>query len=111
LVDERWVLQSVSPRQVEIGPQGAAAQLTLDLPRLPPPATGVPGQASPSPSPAAGVVRVVPVPATLAADNAPPVPPVQMPAGVAPTVPPGVMPGQPQEVQGGPAPVDPGAVR
>jgi general secretion pathway protein C len=110
LVDERWVLQSVSPRQVEIGPQGGAAQLTLDLPRLPPPATGVPGQATgPGPGPAAGVARVVPVPAALAADTAPPVPPVQVPA-----VPAGVMPGQPQDAQagssGGPA-GDPGAVR
>ncbi len=45
-VDARWVLQSVSARQVTLGPAGAPAQLTLDLPQLPPPATGVPGQQS-----------------------------------------------------------------
>lgn len=45
-VDGQWVLQSVTAKGVSLGPAGAAAQLTLDLPQLPPPATGtLPGAA------------------------------------------------------------------
>ncbi|MEX8501075.1 hypothetical protein [Leptothrix ochracea] len=40
LVDGDWVLQSVSARQVRLGPVGQAAVTVLDLPALPPPATG-----------------------------------------------------------------------
>jgi general secretion pathway protein C len=39
-VDGQWVLQAVTAKGVRLGPSGAAAQLTLDLPQLPPPATG-----------------------------------------------------------------------
>lgn len=39
-VDGDWVVQGVTARGVQIGPAGAPAQLTLDLPQLPPPATG-----------------------------------------------------------------------
>jgi general secretion pathway protein C len=39
-VDGQWVLQGVTAKGVSLGPAGAAAQLTLDLPQLPPPATG-----------------------------------------------------------------------
>jgi general secretion pathway protein C len=41
-VDGQWVLQGVTSKGVILGPAGAAAQLTLDLPQLPPPATGIP---------------------------------------------------------------------
>lgn len=45
-VDGQWVLQGVTSKGVSLGPAGAAAQLTLDLPQLPPPATGtLPGAA------------------------------------------------------------------
>jgi general secretion pathway protein C len=40
VVDADWVLQSVSARQVRLGPVGQAAVTVLDLPALPPPATG-----------------------------------------------------------------------
>jgi general secretion pathway protein C len=40
-VDGDWVLQSVSARQVRLGPVGQAAVTVLDLPALPPPATGI----------------------------------------------------------------------
>ena len=39
-VDGQWVLQSVTARSVSLGPAGQPAQVTLDLPQLPPPATG-----------------------------------------------------------------------
>lgn len=39
-VDGQWVLQGVTAKGVSLGPVGAASQLTLDLPQLPPPATG-----------------------------------------------------------------------
>ena len=45
-VDGQWVLQGVTAKGVSLGPAGAAAQLTLELPQLPPPATGtLPGAA------------------------------------------------------------------
>ena len=40
VVDGQWVLQGVTAKGVSLGPAGAASQLTLDLPQLPPPATG-----------------------------------------------------------------------
>lgn len=39
-VDGQWVLQEVTARGVNLGPAGAPAQVMLELPRLPPPATG-----------------------------------------------------------------------
>ena len=52
-VDGQWVLQGVTAKGVSLGPAGAASQLTLDLPQLPPPATGtLPGIAMPGVSPA-----------------------------------------------------------
>lgn len=39
-VDGQWVLQGVTAKGVSLGPPGQPAQLTLDLPQLPPPATG-----------------------------------------------------------------------
>ncbi len=69
LVDGDWVLQSVSARQVRLGPVGQAAVTVLDLPALPPPATGV---LSASAQRAADWLKVLPaVP-----------PPVQPPAAV-----------------------------
>ena len=45
-VDGQWVLQDVTAKGVSLGPAGAASQLTLELPQLPPPATGtLPGVA------------------------------------------------------------------
>lgn len=40
LVDGEWVLQGVTSKGVSLGPAGAPAQVTLELPQLPPPATG-----------------------------------------------------------------------
>jgi general secretion pathway protein C len=40
VVDGEWVLQGVTARGVSLGPAGAPAQVTLELPQLPPPATG-----------------------------------------------------------------------
>lgn len=39
-VDGEWILQTVTQNQVAIGPRGGQAVLVLDLPSLPPPATG-----------------------------------------------------------------------
>ena len=39
-VDGNLVLQKVSQRQIEVGPAGSPASVRLDLPALPPPATG-----------------------------------------------------------------------
>lgn len=39
-VDGQWVLQGVTAKGVSLGPAGQPAQVTLDLPQLPPPATG-----------------------------------------------------------------------
>lgn len=85
-VDSNWVLQSVSARQVTLGPAGAPAQLTLDLPQLPPPATGVPGQQG---------AAAAPAPAGMMPEGMQPVPPIQVP-------PDGVMPGQPPIIQAPP---------
>jgi general secretion pathway protein C len=62
-VDGQWVLQEVTARGVSLGPAGAPAQVTLELPRLPPPATGtlpsavvpMPGAIQPLPGPGTGV--------------------------------------------------------
>lgn len=47
VLDGEWVVQAVTAKGVRIGPAGTPAQLTLDLPQLPPPATGtLPGLAA-----------------------------------------------------------------
>lgn len=51
VVDGDNVLQSVQPRAVSIGPRRGEAKVVLELPPLPPPATGVPGAASGGPPP------------------------------------------------------------
>src|SRR5882724_8063379 len=45
-IDEQWVLQSVSLRSASLGPANGAPAVVLEVPRLPPPATGT----LPSPS-------------------------------------------------------------
>ncbi|MEY2874797.1 MAG: hypothetical protein RLZZ373_2168 [Pseudomonadota bacterium] len=63
-VDGQWVLQGVTARGVSLGPAGAAAQLVLDLPQLPPPATGtLPGAAGAGlPAPSGPLAAGVPLP-------------------------------------------------
>lgn len=46
VVDEGLVVQAVLPRAVAIGPRGGPTTLRLELPALPPPASGTPGQGS-----------------------------------------------------------------
>ncbi len=73
VVDGDQVLQSVQPRGVSIGPRQGQATVTLELPALPPPATGVPSSVS----------AVMPPPASL-------------PAGALPVLPqPGMQPAPP----------------
>ena len=45
VVDGDLVVQQVQPRAVAIGPRGGQVAVSLELPALPPPATGVPGSA------------------------------------------------------------------
>ncbi|MEX8496141.1 hypothetical protein [Sphaerotilus sp.] len=87
-VDGQWVLQGVTAKGVSLGPPGAPAQLTLDLPQLPPPATGI--------LPAAGVLPTsVPGGAIR-----PPGTVVGLPAAAGPLVAPGVPPAvQPPPMQ------------
>jgi general secretion pathway protein C len=80
-VDGQWVLQGVTAKGVSLGPPGAPAQLTLDLPQLPPPATGT--------LPAAFPVEV----------SLPPAAAVGLPAAAGPLVAPGgPSPTLPQEI-------------
>jgi len=97
-VDGEIVLQSVHPRGAALGPRGASPQVQLDLPLLPPPATGRPSAAGfPAPpplpgagmSPAGGQIASVPVPV-------PPPPGVQRGADGPPDAPP-PLPGPAQQ--------------
>jgi general secretion pathway protein C len=73
-VDGEMVLQSVSLRTAAIGPAQGAAALTLEVPRLPAPATGTLAPVSNNAGPTAP--RPAPPPAVPAAQPAPvPVPP------------------------------------
>jgi general secretion pathway protein C len=79
-VDGQWVLQGVTAKGVSLGPPGAPAQITLELPQLPPPATGtlpVAG-APPSVAPGAGI-RPPGAPATPGPQGAPGAPPAMQP--------------------------------
>jgi general secretion pathway protein C len=78
-VDGDLVLQSVQPRAVSIGPRGSEARVSLELPPLPPPATGVPGEAV-SAAPAAVAPPPTPVAPPAAALTAPP-PQLAVPPG------------------------------
>jgi general secretion pathway protein C len=51
VVEGEWVLQSVSARGAQLGPRGGAAAVVLELPPLPPPATGVLGAEGGGPAP------------------------------------------------------------
>lgn len=117
-VDGDWVLQSVTTRQVLIGPPGGPAQVALDLPQLPPAATGTlppAGQMTP-PGAVAGAAGPAGVPVAEPPPMPPPMPPpaVMSPDGTVSAQPPSIQavpPGQEQTgtVTGGPA--DPNQVR
>jgi general secretion pathway protein C len=86
-VDGDLVLQSIESRGVALGPRGAAAQARLDLPPLPPPATG-------SLPPAAGVatqapIGVMPAPPAMAGRSIAPPMPVPAPPAPSASAPPG----------------------
>ncbi|MEY2690080.1 MAG: ral secretion pathway protein, partial [Pseudomonadota bacterium] len=82
-VDGDWVLQAVSQRGAQLGPQGAPVALQLELPALPPAATGSLRGAD-----AGAGVAGVPVPAThpVSPGAQPPAP--MAPAAVADIAPP-----------------------
>jgi general secretion pathway protein C len=71
-IDGDLVLQAVHARGARLGAQGAATQVTLDLPALPPPATG----SFPVAAAGAGAARA-PAIATLPAVMRPVEPPPQ----------------------------------
>lgn len=52
-IEGEWILQTVTQNQVGIGPRGGQALLQLDLPSLPPPATGNLAVAEPGAAPGA----------------------------------------------------------
>lgn len=70
-VDGQWVLQGVTAKGVSLGPAGAVAQLTLELPQLPGPATGTLPHAGALP---AGGVPAAQVPAPMPQQMPQPVP-------------------------------------
>jgi general secretion pathway protein C len=80
VVDGDWLLQGVHARGARLGPRDAPAQLNLELPLLPPPATGVipPGGAAPPP---AGVPPMMGVPPQVEPSMSPnvPAPPFNVP--------------------------------
>jgi general secretion pathway protein C len=82
-VDGETVLRSVQQRGVTLAAGGAAAPLVLELPPLPPPATGVPVSAAAASPPA--------VPGT----SVPPRPMPPAPPGAVPVTAPGTMPSPP----------------
>jgi len=76
-VDGEMVLQAVHARGASLGPRGQAAQVSLELPALPPPSTGtMPGSALPSAVPRARAPIPLPAP-----------PPQAVPAPVEPVLP------------------------
>ena len=82
-LDDGIVLQSVGLRTASLGPANAEPNVMLELPALPPPATGVlppPGAAPPFVPPVAGPV---PAPAMMRPAGLP-VPPIQAPPAVQP---------------------------
>lgn len=100
VLDGEWVVQAVTAKGVRIGPAGAAAQLTLDLPQLPPPATGtLPGLGA-----AGAAGRTVPGQPSQMPTQMPAQPPLQ------PEIQPQIQPPmQPPPLQQQP-PSDPGSV-
>lgn len=86
VVDGEWILQSVTQSQVAIGPRGADAAVRLELPLLPPPATGTLAMAAND----AAAVAQAPAPAPVAAPPVPGMPGASRRAGAgmpAPVVP------------------------
>lgn len=76
-VDGELVLLGVHARGASLGPRGQPAQIDLQLPALPPPATGtMPGSAGISPFPRPALPLPPPVP--------PPLPPIEQPQSVVP---------------------------
>lgn len=90
-IDGDLVLQSVSLRTAAIGPSQGGAALTLEVPRLQPPATGTLPPVVGNPGPAAPAFRPAPAPVPV------PPPPGQAPQAI-PTAPP---PGLPLPREGG----------
>ncbi len=89
LVDGDLVLQSVQSRGAVIGQRGGVSRVTLELPPLPPPATGVPGSVGSAAGPTPGMP--LPMLQGQAAGGPPPVMPPQLavqgfPSGVSPTL-------------------------
>lgn len=70
VVDGAWVLQAVQSRAVQLGPRGGAAAVSLELPALPPPSTGVPG-ALPGSTTVGGFPAAAAVPSPPGAPAAP----------------------------------------
>lgn len=83
VIDGDQVLRAVQQRAVSIGPRRGEPTLTLELPPLPPPATGVPGSpnaAGPSPvAPVIGMPGRVVVPVQPMPPQQPPVAPMPGP--------------------------------
>lgn len=81
-VDGDTVVLSVSARNVALGPRGGAATVALELPALPPPATGTPGGVTGSTLPAGlpGGVGTRPV----MTPPVPPAAPMPVPAAAVP---------------------------
>lgn len=77
VIDGEQVLKSVQPRAVAIGPRNGVATVSLELPPLPPPATGVP-------VPAMGVAAPGAMPTQVFVP--PPGAPVFVPGPTAPSV-------------------------
>lgn len=81
-IDGELVLQAVRARGASLGPRGQPAQLDLELPALPPPATGVlpgvlPGAAPAGPGPRLAVPLAPRLPAAPQGLPAPPPPAAQ----------------------------------
>ena len=94
-LDNDLVLQSVGHRSASIGPSQGERSVLLELPALPPPATGVlPGPGAPAA--AAAPMRMLPPPAQPAQVAVPAAVPVAQPAM------------QPQPVPAAPPPPNPG---
>jgi general secretion pathway protein C len=88
-IDGELVLQSVNHRSVSIGPSQGAAAVVLELPVLPPPATGTLPPAAAMMPPTAGPAPVMPAAPMPVAPVAPPMvqPPMEQVDGNAPAAP------------------------
>lgn len=105
VVEGDLVLQSVSARGAQLGPRGGAPAAVLELPALPPPATGVLG--GPGAAPGAGAPQPG-MPANLPPGLPPGVYPGTAPVPAPAGMPPGVMPPQGQAMPPGTPPMPAG---